>query len=208
MIVPYQYFTALCEWKSENMHDFVKHMHDTHTLVHTKLDFKCHYCAEMFQTKSELMAHRKLAHEEKVPISVKKKMISKNPAGLVKTYQRTKNCQNSNAIYVISKNLAGLLTTYQRTKNCQIQMQYIYDKDCFHEHSKFVEMCRHEKDGICQHDLEKCWFNHMDENINEDTPKDKKDIRFENQQEIMQKLFDMIEKQTEKIIFLENQLKD
>ena len=38
--------------------------------------------------------------------------------------------------------------------------------------------------------------------------KNMKNLEYDNHNDIMQKLIDMVEKHTEKIVFLENQLKD
>ena len=49
--------------QTENVSDFVGHMHGPHTSIDWKQNFKCHYCAEMFLSKSEVMTHRKNTHE-------------------------------------------------------------------------------------------------------------------------------------------------
>ena len=45
-------------------------------------------------------------------------------------------------------------------------------------------------------------------NINENMTKNMKSLEYDNHNDIMQKLIDLVEKHTEKIVFLENQLKD
>ena len=70
------------------------------------------------------------------------------------------------------------------------------------EHVKHVQMCRNYIQGCCRYDTTNCWFKHGDDE------KDVKDINEnENQVEMMQKLFEMVEKYTQRIIMLENELK-
>ena len=45
-------------------------MYEFHPLEESENIMECHYCKDKFNIKSELMAHRKLAHIEKVQLCI------------------------------------------------------------------------------------------------------------------------------------------
>jgi hypothetical protein len=69
-------------------------------------------------------------------------------------------------------------------------------------HTEYVSACSHALNGSCHFGSKKCWFLHDDvstTNTNEKTGKlDKSD------KEVMEKMFDMMEKFSEQIFHLEN----
>ena len=69
-----------------------------------------------------------------------------------------------------------------------------------HEHALSVPQCKNESLKICLYGAEKCWFQH---NEHEDHKK------YQNQnQDITEKLFNMMEKFTERIIIIEKKNKN
>ena len=80
------------------------------------------------------------------------------------------------------------------------------------KHSENVSICKNEITGSCQYGSQNCWFNHngiqnnegaiLNENRNENGN------YMENSQnnELMQKLVEMVEKYTQRIISLENSM--
>ena len=67
------------------------------------------------------------------------------------------------------------------------------------EHEDTVNTCNHAKKGTCHFGSENCWFRHDEPVI---TNGDKKNI--ENNQEVIEKIFDMMEKFTDRIVHIEN----
>ena len=71
-------------------------------------------------------------------------------------------------------------------------------------HSKFVPNCKNADNNSCQYGTKKCWFRHGDNN----EMIENMEIEENNEKnEMFQKLFEMVEKYTERIISLENELK-
>ena len=61
-------------------------------------------------------------------------------------------------------------------------------------HKENIKACIKFKKGSCQYDNENCWFLHDYENVQQNDDK-----------EIIQKLFEMMEKMTERILKIENE---
>ena len=54
-----------CEYPADDIFDLGEHVYEFHG-EHEKNSLECHYCDEKFQSKRDLMVHRKEAHLEKV----------------------------------------------------------------------------------------------------------------------------------------------
>ena len=54
-----------CEYPADDIFDLGEHVYEFHG-EHEKNSLECHYCDEKFQSKRDLMVHRKEAHIEKV----------------------------------------------------------------------------------------------------------------------------------------------
>ena len=67
------------------------------------------------------------------------------------------------------------------------------------EHPNHVYVCTQNINGLCHFCDEKCWFKHEGE-------KNAIEQNFDENPEIITKLFDMMEKFTERFEFIENQL--
>ena len=57
-----------CEYPAEDIYDLGEHLYEIHTMENesSKDTIACYYCDEQFETKSNLMNHRKIFHMEKV----------------------------------------------------------------------------------------------------------------------------------------------
>ena len=81
------------------------------------------------------------------------------------------------------------------------------------EHNgKFVPICNNADNNSSQYGTEKCWFRHSDKiaisNHGNDEIIENMEIEENNDNnKMLQKLFEMVEKYTERIISLENELK-
>ena len=68
------------------------------------------------------------------------------------------------------------------------------------DHNEYVSVCKLNSNGSCHFGKEKCWYKHEDEVVNQ----------FENwnddNQEMMTRIFDMMEKFAERFDLIENQL--
>ena len=52
-----------CEYPADDIYDLGEHVYEFHG-EHEKNSLECHYCDEKFQSKRDLMIHRKEAHIE------------------------------------------------------------------------------------------------------------------------------------------------
>ena len=78
-------------------------------------------------------------------------------------------------------------------------------------HVELVQSCRQYRSGTCKYGRDKCWFRHCDteesiknknkENMNE---AEKSEQIIEYNQEVIEKLFNMMEKMSERIVQMEN----
>ena len=65
-------------------------------------------------------------------------------------------------------------------------------------HSKHIPLCKKYENGIC-HFRENCWFKH-------DIANNQLENELNNNPEIIERIFDMMEKFTERFEYIENQL--
>ena len=66
------------------------------------------------------------------------------------------------------------------------------------EHPKHISVCTKSRNGLCHFGNRKCWFKHEDE-------KSEIEVNFNENPEIITKMFDMMEKLTERFEYIENQ---
>jgi hypothetical protein len=72
------------------------------------------------------------------------------------------------------------------------------------DHEDTVNTCNHALKGTCHFGSENCWFRHEEQVI---TNGDKKNMNnVENNQEVIEKIFDMMEKFTDRIVHIENNI--
>ena len=73
-----------------------------------------------------------------------------------------------------------------------------------HEHVESVPLCRDASNGSCQFGKVKCWFNHQEEEI----PNGNRNMEngMNVNQEVIDKIFDMMENFTRRIMEIENNL--
>ena len=59
-------FCNECEFPADDIYDLGQHMYEYHSEDEGNDKVACHYCDETFDTKDNVMKHRKKAHKEKV----------------------------------------------------------------------------------------------------------------------------------------------
>ena len=80
------------------------------------------------------------------------------------------------------------------------------------KHSGHVPTCNKSKDGECKYGKENCWFNHETDKLNNDKEKDSENEdnankMNENRNEVIQRIMQMMETMTERIMNLEMKTK-
>ena len=187
-----------CEFPAEDVHELVYHMFEFHPLQGNEKGMECHYCSEEFKSKNELMFHRKLNHIEKVQICVN---FDDGKCTFGDTCWFSHDTSSKKSIQVYKCNICE--------EEFKIKSVYMNHRKA--KHSESMPICKYEITGSCQYGFQNCWFNHnkaqIDENesINENI-NEKNFMKNNQNNEIMQKLVEMVEKYTQRIVQLENML--
>ena len=155
---------------------------ESRSLTHGNDIMPCNFCNEGFKTKKDLMGHKKKEHSEKVDIcwnfATGKCEFGADLCWFLHT--------NSSKSSEIDCNICGKVFT---TRN-----QFLNHKKM--EHVTSVQQCKHEKRNSCPYGAKKCWYLHsLPENNG---------INNVNQ-EVIEKIFNMMEQFTKRILTLENQ---
>ena len=185
-----------CEFPAEDVNDLVYHMYEFHPLQVNEEGMECHYCSNKFESKSELMIHRKLLHIEKVQFCVN---FNDGKCTFGDTCWFSHDTSSKRSCQEFKCNICE--------KEFKIKSVYMNHRKA--KHSESIPICKHEITGSCRYGSQNCWFNHnkiqIDENesMNENTNENENNSQ---NNEIMQKLIEMVEKYTQRIIHLENML--
>ena len=94
------------------------------------------------------------------------------------------------SVKISEKETGKLLFLHWCKKKSSIQPEYLLHRKT--KHATLVSMCKNDVKGICKYGENNCWFIH-DKNDN---------ATFENK-EVIQQLFNVMEKMTERISLLE-----
>ena len=184
-----------CEFPAEDVYEIVDHMHGSHP-IEIESEFKCHYCGECFENKKCFMEHRKEAHIEKVkPCS----------------YFIEGKCDfDDECWYVHCSTGSG---HEKKEFICRVCDKRFTNKNDFmqhrtKEHVQNVFFCKNALKGTCRFGAKKCWFNHSDNEITYTSGNENENgENLQNMnQEMMEKLFEMMEKFTQRIIQIENNI--
>ena len=135
-----------CEYPAEDIYDLGEHMHEFHG-ENTKEALDCHYCDEIFQTKKDLMVHRKRDHPEKVNTCY---------YFLQGICNFGEDCwYNHKKEDLELKIQCNLCDSTLRSKPDLMQHRK-------KQHRESVKHCRDDKSGNCRFDEKKCWFIHTE----------------------------------------------
>ena len=188
------------EYPAEDIYDLGEHMFEIHSSRyegkgHCKESgstdsmqsdgFTCNFCEEKFVKHGGLMNHKKTKHRDKVAI------CWKFSAG---------NCTFGDArcwfLHCESEESPEWKCNLCDNKfRCQSELLR-HNKQ---EHEHLVQMCWNKENGKCIFGSQDCWFKH-----------EKNERAFENdnstkeQKEVIEKVFGMLEKMTERILQIEN----
>ena len=151
--------------------------------------FNCNLCDDNFQMKRDLMNHRKKQHTDKLANCWK---------FAVGTCQYGSHCwfkhwENEEEPREIKCNLCEKLFT-------TLSDFHTHKKQ---KHKQSVQICRNSNNGKCRYGVQFCWFNY--EISNEEVNSNE---RINDKQEVLEKLFGMVEKVTERVINIENDRKE
>ena len=185
-----------CEFPTKHVNNLAEPIQGSNLIQNVQHSIKCYYCEQRFETKRELMEHRNKDHEEKAQFC---------------SYFSEGKCDFDESCWY-SHDQPTVIPEIK----CNICGQIFQGKSSFMKHRKKyhiknVPKCRSLQNGTCQYGSENCWFKHNDLLINDEINEvhEQMDIvENDEKSEMMQKLFEMVEKYTERIILLENEIKE
>ena len=149
----------------------------------------CKFCDEIFVSLHDLMKHKKTNHREKVSLC--------------------DNFSNGSCIYgdencwFVHENETEKIKEFK----CNFCKKEFYKTSDFlkhrkMEHEQLVPVCNRFKDGKCIFGADKCWFQHKKDESDDDYDQ-VKNTNFENN-EVIQKIFKIMETMTQRILNIEN----
>ena len=182
---------ATCE---EELNWHMDDEHNVQTDMYFETDFPCETCGKWCRSEADLNYHIR-----------KHQCIQNVPSEVVKTCPYfldgccafdSKKCWFDHP--ELSK--ASSVSRKQKSVKCRFCENFFETKREFMEHRKLehpekISACKKEMDGSCRFGVEKCWYAHHipNQNLNQDP-------------ELLNRLFTMMEKFTERIDNIENQL--
>ena len=172
-----------CRTEADLTHHLKRHEYESESRsLNNRNDMlSCNFCDKRYQSNKDLMIHKKKEHSEKV------KICWNHSSG---------NCEfgddqcwflhtNKSKDFEIDCKICGKLFTNLN--------QFLNHKK--NEHATSVQQCKHEKNNSCPYGPQKCWYLHSLTKNNE--------VNNVNQ-EVIEKIFNMMEQFTDRILNLEN----
>ena len=180
-----------CEFPAEDLCDLGEHIYLTHNYDNSGDSYNCNYCEESFDSKNELMIHKKNDHEENVSICkyFLKDMCAFNDENC---WYSHKKFDDSSCHKEMNKFICVICEETFDKKN-----EYMIHKKNLHGSN--ISICKNYKNQMTCHFGENCWFRHENNSKN----------ILENQQndKITEQILNMLEKFTERMLLLENEVK-
>ena len=177
-----------CDYEAEDKYELDAHTYTEHDAEQYLI---CRFCEHCFNTKKELMIHRKKYHIERVNIC---RDFSKGVCPFIDNVCWYKHDQ--------SVNEGGIDTAKIKCNKCDKEFgnkpEFMRHKK--QEHRQSVPACVNETQGTCVFGEEKCWFRHNNKDGNNQT--NNKDKVNENK-EVMERIFNMMENMTNRIMKME-----
>ena len=214
-------FCNKCEYPAEDIYDLGEHMYEFHCSRYegeSELSFVCEICNDGFKTDLELTAHAQKHHRELPIYSVgcnfceekfiehgelmkHKKMKHKGKVAICWKFL-TGNCIFGDAsCWFLHSESEGSCKIPEWNCNfcetefrCQSEMLRHKKQEHFH----LVQLCRNEMKDQCIYGSQGCWFRHeKSEAVDSDASSNDKN-------EVIEKMFGMLEKITKRIVQIEN----
>ena len=180
-----------CNYAAEDMYDL-----DAHTWTeHEELSyfesgskpFSCNLCEEVLQTKGDLMKHKKDEHNDKV------NTCWKFDAGYC-------SFGDDKCWFIHDEEKKSVEYPCNQCEKVFVTQTDIMEHRKKH-HKQLVQLCKNENNGTCIFGFKKCWFRHDNEQTNNKNKKHEKDI--EENKEVTQRMFEMMETITQRVIQIE-----
>ena len=177
-------FCIECEYPAEDIFDLGEHMYEIHAEDTDEYSESCYYCSQVFKTKSDVMLHSKRTHKEKVKPCQNYLNGHCDYTDIDCWFSHTKS------VDVVKRNFK---CNYCE-ENFNIKTDFMVHKK--KHHAENVPKCREELN--CHYGAKKCWFLHT-------LPRNENKNGNDNQ-EYLEKLFDMVEKFVDRLIKVESKM--
>ena len=178
-----------CDYQAEDNIDLDGHTYSEHAVEN---NLTCRYCENAFDTKKELMIHRKKYHIERVNVC---REFSKGVCPLTDSVCWYNHQEKVNEVGTISFNCNKCDEVFSN------KSEYMHHKKP--KHRNYIPYCSNHLQGTCWFDETKCWFSHDNTNVSDKSEND--NGKTENK-EIMEKIFNMMENFTKRIMKIEERL--
>ena len=168
-----------CDYPTNDICNVEAHSEEFHSLESDYEIITCHYCKAKLKTKEDLMIHRKKVHREKV--SICRHFIEGN------CYFEIDECW-----FIHDTPVAMLMCTFC-DKEFHIKTDLMNHRK--YEHEEKMKSCKKASRGECPYNTN-CWYKHKEVEI----------VNQNQNQEMFDKLFEIMEKFTHRIVNIENNL--
>ena len=176
-------------------HESTKHRDEAKGPKQSKLfkdnnKFACKFCEEVFEVNSELRKHNKIRHAENVSICW----------NFLSGF-----CPYADSFCWFAHKKPEV-TMAQYSLKCSICDSTFNSRSEFLKHRKLMHIdlvpeCNNIKEGGCRYGDKNCWFKHHSEAYHTTKQNEGESMEYN---EVVKKLFDIVEKVTERLATLEN----
>ena len=191
------YKCKLCDFEADDVYELDAHWFSTRcgdSLLH------CHYCDRNYLTKGDLMKHRKQNHPEKVNVCIHF-FGGGCDHGEDTCWYSHKSTSSSGAIELPEF----------KCNNCDKvfvnKFEYMHHRK--QDHKESVPQCKKGMGGTCWFGPKNCWFQHEERQISNENGNNKEEMNeaiMNTNQEVIEKIFDMMEKFTKRILLIEKKI--
>ena len=179
-----------CDFEAADGYEMDGHMWSEHD-EEDEGSFECQYCDEKFAVLKDLMVHKKTQHEEKVSscwyFLNKSCIYGEDKCWFSHERYESHEDENFNICRICGERFSTLT---------------MYMKHMKSEHLEIVKECKNFLEGRCSYN-KNCWFKHEESHKKEKN----EEVNNENNKEMMNKLFEMVEKYTKRIVNVEDLVK-
>ena len=178
-----------CGYEAESLYDLDAHTWDIHD---ESID--CNFCENTFENKRDLMKHKKEDHTQKV-------VICWHYSAGICPYGEDK------CWFMHKKEDANLTSSEYVCNFCEqhFRNQSEFLKHRKNRHNEHVPTCKKFKNGECIYGKEKCWYNHNNEELENENENNTKMINKNGNEteDVIQRIMQMMETLTKRIMDIE-----